>query len=245
MSNSLYPDLAYTTFPETVQTFVTMRDVVAADGANIKGFQDAMEAGNTALAQQYYSNISNADSKFINAEKLNTLFQTCVALQRFYKTDIQPYVTAKQAEWQDVIDEFDYMGAFNTNDQYYPNNWVSYTQSDGSTYLYICINQPPIGTAPTNTTYWRVLTMRGQTGASGKGLSFQGEWTSTQQYTVDDVVSYGGSVWGCTKSNANQIPAEGSAYWRILYNIRPAIYPVQASQPASQEAGDLWFEVVS
>ena len=98
--STLYPDLPFTAWPDATQTFVTMQNILASDGDNVKGFQEAMEAGNTALAQHYYANITNADTKFIDAIKMNTLFQTCVALQRFYKTDIQPYITSKQAEWQ-------------------------------------------------------------------------------------------------------------------------------------------------
>lgn len=243
--STLYPDLVYTTFPNSEQSFVTMQNMLASDGANVKGFQDAMESGNTALAQQYYANITNADAKFINAEKLNTLFQTCVALQRFYKSDVQPYITTKQTEWQAVIDEFDYIGSFSSTTQYYPNNWVSVAQADGNVFLYICINQPPIGTVPTNTSYWRLLTVKGQAGQSGSGLSFQGEWISTQQYTIDNAVAYGNAVWGCIKANTNNIPAEGSAYWKLLYSSQQIIYPVQSAQPASQSTGDLWFKVVT
>ena len=242
--SQLYMDLPMSSFPSSVQTFVTMQDIVAADGANVKGFQDAMEAGNMALAQQYYSAITNADAKFIDATKLNTLFQTCVALQRFYQTDVQPYVTEKQAEWQDVIDTFNYVGAFDSTTQYYPNNWVSFAQVDGNVFLYICIRQPAVGTVPTNVTYWRLLTIRGQAGPSGSGLSFQGEWVNTQQYTVDDAVAYGNAVWGCTQDNVNNIPVEGSAYWQLLYSVQPQVYPVQAAQPSSQSVGDLWFKVV-
>lgn len=240
----LYPDLPKTNWPNSPQTFVTMQDILASDGVNLKGFQDAMEAGNTTLAQQYYANIANADAKFINADKLNTLFQTCVALQRFYQTDVEPYTEQKQVEWQEILDEFDYKGAFSSIQQYYINNWVSYVSVDGNTYLYLCIAEPPVGTLPTNLSYWRVLTVRGGQGVSGDGLAFQGEWLSTQNYTTDDAVSYGNGVWGALQANVNQQPAEGSAYWRLLYSVQPQVYPVQAAQPLNQSVGDLWFEVV-
>lgn len=242
--STLYQDLPYTTFPNTVQTFVTMQDILASDGATVKLFQDAMEVGDTALAQQYYTQITNADSKFINAEKMNTLFQTCVALQRFYDSDVESYVSGKQAEWQDVIDDFTYIGAFNSQTQYQVNNWVSFAKSANEVNLYLCYNQPPVGTLPTNTAYWRMLTMVGVQGVSGTGLAFTGEWASNKEYIMDDVVSYGNAVWACTTGNTNQIPAEGSNYWKLIYSVKPTIYPVQAEQPAGQSTGDLWFKVV-
>lgn len=66
------------------------------DAEAVSGYQAAMEAGNTSLAQQYYAQITNANQKFVDAEKMNTLMDTCVALQRFYLTDIKPYVENKQ-----------------------------------------------------------------------------------------------------------------------------------------------------
>lgn len=221
-----------------------MQNIIAADGVNLKGFQDAMEAGNTQLAQQYYAQITDADSKFIDAAKLNTLFQTCVALQRFYQIDVQPYITTKQADWQEIIDRFDYTGAFSATKQYVPNNWVSSMQSDGNVLLYICIATPPIGTLPTNTAYWRQLTVKGLPGAAGTGLAFMGTWDSAQTYKIDDVVAYGNGVWGALQPSTNQIPVEGSAYWRLIYQSTPVVYPVQTAQPTGQVAGDLWFEVI-
>lgn len=221
-----------------------MQNIIAADGVNLKGFQDAMEAGNTQLAQQYYAQITDADSKFIDAAKLNTLFQTCVALQRFYQTDVQPYITTKQADWQEIIDRFDYTGAFSATKQYVPNNWVSSMQSDGNVLLYICIATPPIGTLPTNAAYWRQLTVKGLPGAAGTGLAFMGAWDSAQTYKIDDVVVYGNGVWGALQPSTNQIPVEGSAYWRLIYQSTPVVYPVQTAQPTGQVAGDLWFEVI-
>ena len=103
--STLFPDLPFTQFPTNIQTFITMLNMTASDAPLIKQYQTAMENGDTALAQSIYAQITNADAKFIDATKLNTLMQTCVALQRFYLTDVQPYINTKQDEWQDIIDE--------------------------------------------------------------------------------------------------------------------------------------------
>ena len=239
-----YPALPFTTFPDSIQNFVTMQDILAADGSAVKNFQDAIEAGNIALAQQYYATINNADAKFIDAKKMNALFQTCVALQQFYTTDVQPYVSTKQSEWQSIIDLFNYTGAFSATTQYYPNNWVSVAQSDNDVVLYICIVQPPIGTQPTNMTYWRQFTIRGVQGVSGDGMSFRGQWQVAEQYKADDIVAYSNAVWAATQVSTGQSPFDGSAYWQLVYQATPTIYPVQASQPIGQSTGDLWFKVV-
>ena len=236
--SQLYTDLPKTTFPTSEQAFPVMLDIAATDGVNVKAFQEAMMAGNTELARTYYAQIENADKKFVTAELMNNLFQTCIALQRFWQSDIKSYVTGKQAEWDATIVKMEYKGDFNIQSQYQKDNYVTYDNM-----IYIAIANPPIGTYPTNTTYWRVLTVKGLTGASGEGMSFTGDWVSTQNYSVQDIVSYRNALWGAIQANTNKIPAEGSVYWQLIYKVGQAIYPVQASQPSFQETGELWFEV--
>ena len=90
--STTYQSLQFTTFPDDIQSFVTMLNMSVEDGAAVTGYQQAMQAGNNTLARQYYGQITNANQKFIDATKMNTLMDTCVALQKFYKTDIEPYI---------------------------------------------------------------------------------------------------------------------------------------------------------
>ena len=240
----LFPDLPFTQFPTNIQTFVTMLNMTANDAPLIKQYQTAMENGDTALAQSIYIQIANADAKFIDSTKLNTLMQTCVALQRFYKTDIQPYITTKQGEWQGIVDEFSYQGIYAPSAQYEVNNFVLYNLN-GVNFVYICTSRPPTSNIPpTNTTYWRQLTIQGVKGDSGIGLSFLYEWNSETNYGVQDLVSYDNKLWGCLVPNTNQVPYEGSTYWRIVGSVGQIIYPFQSNTPTGQAIGELWFQIV-
>ena len=241
MSNT-YPSLQFTTFPEQVQTFVTMLNMAIADGPAIKGYQQAMQNGNNALAQQYYAQITNADQKFIDATKMNKLMDTCVALQKFYLTDIQPYVENLQTEWTNRIEQFNYLGDYSASTLYAVNNFVTYTAS-GVKNVYICVKVPPIGTAPTNTTYWRKLTIQGLQGPSGENLAFRYAWNSGEVYYPQDVVVYDNVVWGCLVQNSNQTPQSGSTYWRSIYSPQQVVYPFSAQEPTNMEAGFLWFKI--
>lgn len=241
--SATYPYYPNTSFPDSVQTLVTMLDVLSSDAAALAGYQQAMEAGDTALAQQWYAQISNASQKIIDAQKLNTLIDTCMALEEFYRDDIQQYLVDQQDVWEDRVNQFNYQGTFSTSKQYELNNFVAYT-INGVQQLYICIARPPIGVTPTSTAYWRVLTVRGDRGPSGTSMTFRYEWSSSAEYEVQDIVTYNNSLWGCLVSNQNQTPQEGSTYWQLIYNSKQTQYPVQAEQPGSQTAGDLWFKVV-
>ena len=241
MSNT-YPSLQFTTFPEQVQTFVAMLNMAIADGPAIKGYQQAMQNGNNALAQQYYAQITNADQKFIDATKMNKLMDTCVALQKFYLTDIQPYVENLQTEWTNRIEQFNYLGDYSASTLYAVNNFVTYTAS-GVRNVYICVKVPPIGTAPTNTTYWRKLSIQGLQGPSGENLSFRYAWDSGEVYYPQDVVVYDNVVWGCLVQNSNQTPQSGSTYWYSIYSPQQVVYPFSAQEPTNMEVGFLWFKI--
>ena len=241
MSNT-YPSLQFTTFPEQVQTFVTMLNMAIADGPAIKGYQQAIQNGNNALAQQYYAQITNADQKFIDATKMNKLMDTCVALQKFYLTDIQPYVGNLQTEWTNRIEQFNYLGDYSASTLYAVNNFVTYTAS-GVRNVYICVKVPPIGTAPTNTTYWRKLSIQGLQGPSGENLSFRYAWDSGEIYYPEDVVVYDNVVWGCLIQNSNQTPQSGSTYWYSIYSPQQVVYPFSAQEPTNMQAGFLWFKI--
>ena len=239
-----YQDLAFTSFPNSINNFVQMLNMVASDGALVTAYQQAMQQGNTALAQSYYNQITNANQKFVDATKLNTLMDTCVALQRFYLTDIQPYITTKQADWQGIIDQFSYKGIYNPATQYEANNFVLYT-TQGVNLLYLCTATPPnSGIAPNNTSYWRVLTIRGAQGDSGATLSFLYDWSSTTNYSVQDCVIYNNALWGSLQSNINQPPVEGSVYWQKVFTLNQVIYPFQSYAPSSATTGELWFQTL-
>ena len=240
--STTYQSLQFTTFPDDIQSFVTMLNMSVEDGAAVTGYQQAMQAGNNTLARQYYSQITNANQKFIDATKMNTLMDTCVALQKFYKTDIEPYIQSQQTIWGNRINQFNYVGDYSASTLYAVNNFVTYTAS-GVRNVYICVKVPPIGTAPTNTTYWRELSIQGLQGPSGENLSFRYAWDSGEIYYPQDVVVYDNVVWGCVVQNSNQTPQSGSTYWRSIYSPQQVVYPFSAQEPTNMEAGFLWFKI--
>lgn len=240
----LYPDLGNTSFPDSVDTFKQFLDILASDGDLVKQYQQAMQSGNMSVANQILQQIPAYSQKLLTAQDLNKMVDALIALERFYTTDIQPYTEQKQAEWQALIEEFTYAGEFSVTAQYDKNNYVKFSVNNVA-YLFIAYTQPPIGTLPTNTAYWRQLTIRGVRGASGAGLTFAGEWDANASYTLQDVVNYNRALWGCIQANTSQIPNEGSTYWQLIYRGSSTIYPVTADMPTSAQDGELWFQVLS
>ena len=71
--SSTYTDLQYTTFPNEIQNFIKVLNILASDAPYIYGFQEAMRNGDYSTAQQYFSQIPDGNRKFLDAEKINTL----------------------------------------------------------------------------------------------------------------------------------------------------------------------------
>jgi len=242
MSNT-YSDLTFTSFPDEIQTFVTMLNMVVSDGNAVTGYQEAMRNGDYASAQQYFNQITNGSQKILDAEKINTLMQTCVAIQRFYSTDIEPYLNTKQTEWEGIINRFSYLGDYSLTVNYKKNNFVT-SNVNGYPQLFLCINDAPAGTTVTNTNYWQPLTLRGEQGASGATLTFRYTWDSTQTYYVQDVVVYNNIIWVAKAQSTNQTPNISSSYWDLLYTVSQDTYPFSSTTPTVTTVGDLWFEII-
>lgn len=79
-----------TTFPGSIQTFPTMQNMTASDGALIAQYQAAMQVGNVTLAQQILAQIPNAQTKIITADYLNTINDTVVAVENYFTTKYTP-----------------------------------------------------------------------------------------------------------------------------------------------------------
>lgn len=238
--SELYQDLALTQYPENLDTFTTWLNITASDGPLIAQYQAAMEAGNTVLANQILAQIPNATQKIIKATDLNKITQAILAVERFYKTDIEPYIQTQQESWLNTINRFSYQGVWASGTSYLQNNIVSYTNS-GLQLLFLATANPPLGTPPTNTSYWRVLTIQGQQGTSGPGLTYMQEWNSSTTYNTNDAVTYGGGLWMALQPSTNVQPGTNDEFWKLVIPIITTTYPIQATQPTAQSAGDLWF----
>lgn len=79
-----------TTFPNAIQTFPQMIDLLASDGSLVQQYQTAMQAGNLTLAQQILAQIPNNQNKIITADYLNTINDTVVAVEKYFQARYSP-----------------------------------------------------------------------------------------------------------------------------------------------------------
>lgn len=239
-----YPDLSLTNFPNSLDQFTTFLNIVSSDGPLIGQYQSAMQNGDTTLANQILTQIPQATQKIITAVDLNTLSQAMLAIERFYLNDIEPYIDDLHQSWLNTIQQFSYKGVWQSGTSYVTNNLVSYTTS-GLNFVYIALSNVPIGISPTNQTYWRLLTIQGQQGASGEGLSYRQEWNSSTQYATNDAVTCDGALWMALQASQNRLPDTNPQYWQLVMNLKTVTYPIQDTVPTNLQVDGLWFNTSS
>lgn len=236
-----YNDLSLTSFPDSVDVFKTFLNIEARDGTAIKGYTDAMQAGDQVLANQYLAQISSASQKIIQATDLNKLTEAILAVERFYSTDISDDIEQRQVAWKALIDNFSYISEWTSGISYKKNNFVSYTIGS-KTNIYIAIVDVPADIAPTNGNYWRVMTQSGKQGVSGTGLAYRAEWDSSEDYQKDNAVTHDGALWQSLTTNTNIKPGTNDSIWKLVMPYHVSVYPIQDTEPNNQGEGELWFD---
>ena len=93
-------------FPSEIQTFPQMIDLAASDGALAQQYQTAMQAGNLTLAKQILAQIPNNQNKIITADYLNTINDTVVAVEQYFRGRYSPayIVSESQPAYQEATD---------------------------------------------------------------------------------------------------------------------------------------------
>ena len=236
----------HSNFPEGLDSWDEFLDVVATDANLLSQYQQYILAGDMANAEYVYSQIPNANRKFIGALVMNQFADAIMSLEEFYSNSgFVNYTTQKQAEWQAIIDKFSYIGVYNANTQYYKNNIVLYNVS-GQNYLYINTYEgtTPINTPPTQPDYWRILTIQGQQGEAGNSTTFYFAWDSATEYKTNNVVCIGSSLYVALQDNVNTMPSINSEYWERIFSAPQVHYPLQSTQPEGATTGDLWFRII-
>ena len=218
MSN-LYPDLLYTAFPDQLNdTYEYMQDMTADLVGLVSQYETLINTKRFNEAVKLLSENPSLNRIYFNAEKYNKIIDSIKALQRLYKDDVQTY----------ILNLANNRGEYSSSSKYTKYNIVYY---ESLPYLNISSNTP-IGTLPTNTTYWYPLAIRGEQGESGLGLTPRGKWNEYTQYYKDDLVSYNNVLWAANEDNIGFLPSDTSSKWYdvLSMNINFSTLKIQNSE---------------
>lgn len=96
--STTYPDLTYTSFPDSIQTFIEMIDMTSSDGQLVEQYQTAMKNNDFTNAANILNSIPNANNKILDSNKMNTAFDTIIALQRYFNQKYSPAYVVSQSQ---------------------------------------------------------------------------------------------------------------------------------------------------
>ncbi|MEG1709597.1 MAG: hypothetical protein RR285_12925 [Acinetobacter sp.] len=221
---------------------------------NFRILQD-LNLENAGLRQQYYSyflsgNYASAfqllvdhpeiNSQVLKKENLNALVDAILVLENYYKTGVTDFLSAQLNKFQINIDDLIYIGNYNPVTQYEINNFVVLNGD-----LYYCFKMPPIGTSPTNVTYWIFLGLKGETGASSLNVKYQGEYLPTTNYVTKDMVVYDGDLYVSRRASVGKNPSTSPLDWLLAINVIPQVIYVSATPDPNWTDGVIWVKLLN
>ena len=135
-------------FPDNVQTFLRAVDPsTTLDAQNIQTYQNFIEQGDFAGAQNFLAQMTNGNAMNLNASRYNELVQTIEDIQNFYfgLNGVEDYIN-------DNISAYSNIAVYNNNTNYSVGNIA---QKNGAYYRCIQANGPATTVVePTVTSDW-------------------------------------------------------------------------------------------
>ena len=168
----------------------------------------------------------------ITAEDRNYFGDVIIKTQKFFKENVQGFITQKQdsfvsfitektndikefinnkkTEIQSEIDKFKDLGLWSNTKQYYAKNMVHY---EGNTYLAKKDNIGIIPVVADNNT-WQLMTVKGDTGYS-VNLQPRGDFDTSTNYQKHDIVNYKGNLY-YANMNVNGVYPTDKDKWSLF-----------------------------
>lgn len=209
--STLYSDFLYSNFPDQpYDTYEYMHDMTFDLLGLASQYESLVINKRFDEAAQFLIDNPSLNRIYFNAEKYNKLVDSIRSTQRLYSSDVQTY----------ILELVQNKGAYSNSIKYTKYNVVNYDSM-----VYMCTSlDTPLGTLPTNTKYWYPLSIKGERGYSGFGLSFDGVYNSKTTYNSDSAVSYGTCLYASTSDdNLGHTPSKSSIYWELVIDFQDLI----------------------
>lgn len=225
--------------PNTLEYF-NCQDIQIPDVSIRNSFKSLMAEGQYSQALDLLQqNLPQLEGKAYLAELLNRLSTNIGVLQDNYFVEVEEYLSGLLSDYNTLIDNFIAKGAWNSQVEYTIYNFVVYNNS-----IYMCIQNPPVGTAPTNTTYWLYLGLQGETGVPGVNVNLRYNWSSTLNYQINDVVVYDGKFYCATAPNINSVPTDLIS-WVLFLDVGEGKINIGVNPPEEPSSNMIWFQTDS
>lgn len=210
--NLLYEDCPYTNFPAAADQFDRKADVDLTTKALVDQYYQYLGSNNFTAANELRQSNPGLKRVVISAEDINKLRDGMIAAQRLFLSDINEYLVRFSKP----------KGSWNKSTRYQKYNVVTYEDDTHAVQTYVAMPASetsldiPIGAVPTDTNYWQRITLKGDKGDSGTGLTPRGLYRTDTQYYQHDMVSHANCFWAAAADTYGETPNKGSASWILL-----------------------------
>lgn len=178
-------------------------------------------------------------NKAMTKDVLNEAVDELAGLEDYYFSGVEQPLAAHLAAFNQMVADLANKQAYTAATVYAKGNFVTYNNA-----VYVYINDTAAsGNAPTDTTYWLYLGLRGDEGRDGMGLKLRYAWSSAAQYAANDAVVYKNVMYFAKSANQNKAPDENSDVWGVLFDLVQAKIFVQEDEPTMAYDGLIWFDM--
>lgn len=185
-------------------------------------------------------NIDDINSEAFLPDVFNTLNSALVYLQNLYYNSVEVVLEEDQKQFQYMINTYMNKKAFDSTVAYEPYNFVIYNEL-----IYLCIKNTTPGILPTNTTYWVLVGLKGEIGATSIDVQLRYEWDYQITYSPKDVVVYNNILYVARLRNNNSQPDINPVDWEVFLTIPRAKVIVSPKEPNSEALGigGQWWKI--
>lgn len=222
-----------------IGTMPNSQDIHLSDAGLRSQFVSLFTSGDYTGAFDILNNNPQLDNKKIVADALNALNVAITYLENLYYTNVDNFLASELVRLQTAIDRYRKIGIYSGAVQYQVNNFVIY-----NSLAYICIAMPPIGTLPTNVTYWEEVGLKGEQGAASLNLTLRYNWSNLTSYLIRDVVVYNEIFYVAKTNNVGKIPSTSTADWEILLSIDRRYIHTEVLDDLL-EVDDIWYKTLA
>lgn len=212
-----YPSHIYTAFPDDI----SVRDYVHDLDISTKVYYD-----------QYCTYINQ--SKFTEANEIKENYLKNVLVDAFFFNGIIDDIYALQKLFHDELESWvfnvsKYAGVYSSTVKYTKFNVVSYVHEAAIQFYQAVALDIPIGTLPTDENYWMCVTMRGEKGDPGMGMSYAGIWNNLTNYSAEQFVVCNNAFWICLTQNSGSQPSKTNPKWGLMLEISANLFVYDTS----------------
>lgn len=170
------------------------------------------------------------------AEVINTLTNGVGYMEGLYDTDVTGFLASALNHYQFLIDSFKNRYVWNASVGYVLFNFVTYNGE-----VYMALGDVPVGTLPTDDTYWLYLSVTGEAGADGADVNLRYAWDSTATYVANDLVTYGNKLYVAIDESINITPGTDASKWLLFVDFDLGTITVSTTAPADPYDKMIWF----